>query len=70
MYHWLDFVWLDKNFKILEWPNGKLENTVYVVKKPVLCSWDYTTLSCLSALKSEWWFYNWLFFFSWTNSLK
>jgi len=70
-YHWLDFVWIDNNFKIKEWvPDFFTTNVIYVKKIPHSCKIYKNSIKCLSDLKKIWWTYNYLQFFSWTNLYK
>lgn len=71
-YHGLDFVWLDSWFVISTWgANFFKRNIIYVSKYPWECkNNNKNSIKCLAALKKQVWVYNWLSFFSWTNTYK
>jgi len=71
-YHWLDFLSIDKNFTISTWwSDFRINNVIYVKNYPDECkTWNKNSIRCLSSLKKEMWVYNWLAFFSWTNTYK
>ena len=71
-FHWLDFIWIDKDFTISTWwADFRAKNIIYVSSIPNSCQGkNKNSISCLVALKKQTWVYNWLSFFSWTNSYK
>lgn len=71
-FHWLDFTSIDKDFKISTWNiEIKKRNIVYITNIPNECkNINKNSIKCLSAIKRQWWTYNWLLFFSWTNIYK
>jgi len=71
-FHWLDFVWIDKDFIITTWKiDYSNRNIIYVNKIPNQCkNWNKNSIKCLAALKRQVGIYNWLSFFSWSNLYK
>jgi len=71
-YHWLDFLSIDKDFTISTWwADFRTNNIIYVWIKPSECEWiNKNSIRCLSELKKQGGVYNWLAFFSWTNTYK
>jgi len=70
-FHGLDFVWINKDFKIKTGTiSFKTTNTIYLYTGniPSECSWiNKKSITCLAKLKEIGGVYNWLIFFSWTN---
>ncbi len=60
-YHWISFVWIDKDFDIQTLSNldYDAENTIFVDEIPDACEEDSNqSIYCLSELKEMWWFYS------------